>query len=106
MINFQNWETDFSINLSEIPISKLPEIINSRKMFERWTISVRLHAFKELSEGSPLESINAGYINALDTEEDRGYWLTDSEFLEMAFSEFLNMGYHATREIQNECTRL
>jgi hypothetical protein len=94
MIDFQNWETDLSIDLSEIPISKLPEIINSREMFVRWSITVRLDDFKELSEGSPLESINAGYFNALDTEEDRGYWLTDSEFLEITFSEFRNMGYH------------
>ena len=46
------------------------------------------------SEGSPNEALMAGWINAMDVEEDSSGELTDEDFLDYAYSEFENMGYH------------
>ena len=56
------------------------------------------HNVIENSEGNPAESLIAGWVNAMDTEEDRvkagGVPMTNKEFLNCAYSEFRNMGYH------------
>ena len=45
------------------------------------------------SEGSPDESLMAGWVNAMDVQDSRKGHISDNEFLTIAYSEFDNMGY-------------
>lgn len=46
------------------------------------------------SYGSPDEALMAGWVNAMDVQEERKGAISDEEFLDLAYSEFDNMGYN------------
>jgi len=44
-------------------------------------------------EGTPAESLMAGWVNAMDMQDARKGAMSDDEFVRVCFSEFCNMGY-------------
>lgn len=74
-------------------MSNLIHRLNSREAFARYVLDNRLDDCECNAEGSPHEALYSGYINALDTEEERGAALSDEEFLAYAFDAYRNMGY-------------
>ncbi|MBT8449560.1 MAG: hypothetical protein KJO69_07715 [Gammaproteobacteria bacterium] len=47
----------------------------------------------EDAEGGPAESLLSGWINAMDIQDERKGAISDEEFIEIAYSEFRNMGH-------------
>ena len=74
-------------------MTNLTATLTTREMFERYALENELDRCEDRSEGTEEETLWAGYINALDVEEDRGQPLSDEEFLGYVFDNFRNMGY-------------
>jgi hypothetical protein len=80
-------------NATENDMTDLTKTLTTREAFARYVLENRLDDCTPNADGTPDEALYSGYINALDTEEDRGAALTEDEFLGYAFDAYRNSGY-------------